>query len=179
MDCVPCCYVMTPLKEEWCISLKEAGLMAFGSYFEIWGEEHWKHVCPGKANYVGWDEWVNRTVKMVDIFGRGHVTAGFVPGVECMPEPYGFGDDIDAAVNSTLEGYKFLYEHGVIPVGTNLIIEPGSLIYKWGFKRPPLEFYAKFELGRWKLAQQYNLSAKQMCYKQQPYGVHSDWQRLL
>jgi len=44
----------------------------------------------------------------VKIFGRGNVSAGWVPGIEMAPSPYGF-EDIDEAVNSALEGCRALF----------------------------------------------------------------------
>ena len=77
------------------------------SNFEVWGKELFKAVCPGKNKLVGWDEWVKRVVKSVDVFGEGNVNPNFVAGVE-MAKPFGF-TDVDAAVKSTSEGLGLPY----------------------------------------------------------------------
>ncbi len=46
---------------------------------------------PGKEKYVGYDEWIRRTIRAVDFWGPGLVNPNFVVGVE-MAKPYGFDD---------------------------------------------------------------------------------------
>jgi hypothetical protein len=170
------------MKEEQLRELFDAGLRAFGCYFEIWDREKFKKVCPGKEKYIGYDEFLERTLKTVEIFGEGNVLAGFVPGCEMAPPPYGFGaDNLDEAVSSTLEGFKFLLENGIIPLGTNLLIEPGTTFYKIGmtFRDLPLEFFAKLDLGRFYLYKKYKAYPFPMCAKHQPYGGYGDMIRLL
>jgi len=50
----------------------------------------------------------------IDIFGPGNVACGFVIGVEMAPPPYGF-EDVEDALASSLEGYTFVIDKGVIP----------------------------------------------------------------
>ena len=178
IDRVPLFLIASPFKEEQQWELKKAGLDAYGIYFEIWDREKFKYTCPGKEKYGGgWDLYLDRILKAVKIFGPGNVAAGFVPGVEMAPEPYGFGDDMDAALNSTLSGYEFLLKNGITLTGSNLTIEPGTVLYKIGMLPPPLEFYARLEEGRLKLLKKYKLSSKHMCWKHQPYGLYADCMR--
>jgi len=122
----------------------------------------------------------------VKIFGRGNVSAGWVPGIEMAPSPYGF-EDIDEAVNSALEGYKFLISNGVTMAGTNWAIMPGSFFYKMGATPPPLEFYVKLDLGRYRLYKTYGgfkegkggIICNSMCPGTQPWCCYSDYQKLL
>jgi hypothetical protein len=185
-DNFPVNLLMTPLEEDQYIKLKEAGLEGFGCYFEIWDEEKFSLICPGKAKYVGRDKWLERSLNAVKIFGRGNVSAGWVPGIEMAPSPYGF-EDIDEAVNSTLEGYKFLIEHGIAMAGSNWSIMPGSEFYRMGATPPPLEFYVKLDLGRYKLYKEYGgfregegaFCCDSMCRRSQPWSCYIDYQRLL
>ena len=176
---VPLFLIASPFSEDQMWQLKEADLDAFGIYFEIWDKEKFKWTCPGKSKKQGWDLFLDRILKAVKIFGKGCVSAGFVPGVEMAPEPYGFGDDIDAAVDSTLSGYEFLLKNGVSLTGSNLTIEPGTYLYEIGMTPPPLEFYAKLEDGRMKLLKKYRISSKHMCWRHQAYGLYADCQRYL
>ena len=105
MDRVPHYIVGSAFKKEWLKKIRDAGCEAYGIYIEIWDKEKFKLMCPGKQNYLEYDNMVERALDAVEIFGEGNVFAGFVPGVEMAPEPYGFGDDTDTAVNSTLEGF--------------------------------------------------------------------------
>lgn len=178
---MPVNLIATPYEEEQYRRVKEAGADSFGCYFETWTKEHFELVCPGKAKYIGYEKYIDKTLNAVDVFGEGNVTAGFVPGVEMAPPPYGFAE-VDEAVNSTLEGYDFLIKNKVVPIGTNWCIQPGSNFYKMGATQPPLEFYAKLDLGRYRLLMKHwngRLSGDQMGWKFQPLGCYPDYQRLL
>ena len=101
------------------------------------------------------------------------------------PAPYGF-EEIDEAVESTLTGYKFWIDHDVVPTGTNWKIEPGSYFYEMGAVPPPLEFFAKVDLGRHMLLKEYirrtgkGISNDQLGIQNfQPFGAYADFQKLL
>ena len=178
---MPVNLIATPYTEEQYRRVKEAGADSFGGYIETWGKEHWDLVCPGKARYIKYEDYIDRVLKAVDVFGEGNVTAGFVIGTEMAPPPYGFAE-VDEAVNATLEGYDFLIKNKVIPIGTNWCIQPGSDFYKMGAVQPPLEFYVKVDVGRYRLLMEHwggRLSADQMQWKFQCVGSYTDWQRLL
>jgi hypothetical protein len=178
---IPVNVIATPYTEDGYKAVKDAGAEAFGCYYETWKREQWELVCPGKAKAIGYDPYIERTLNAVKIFGEGNVTAGFVPGVEMAPPPYGFAE-VDEAVNSSLEGYDFLIKNGIVPLGTNWCIQPGSDFYKMGAVQPPLEFYVKLDIGRYRLLMKHHngrLSADQMGWKFQPLSCYPDWQRLL
>lgn len=173
--------IATPYGEEGYKRIKEAGCDAFGGYIETWKKEQWELVCPGKARYFKYEDYIDRILEAVDVFGMGNVTAGFVIGTEMSPPPYGFAE-VDEAVNSTLEGYEFLIKNKVLPIGTNWCIMPGSDFYKMGAVQPPLEFYVKIDIGRYRLMMEHwggRLSADQMEWRFQAVGSYADWQRLL
>lgn len=178
---IPAYLIATPYEEDDYKKLKDAGLDAFGCYYETWTREHFERVCPGKAKYIGYDTYHKRTLNAVKVFGEGNVGAGFTVGVEMAPPPYGFAE-VDEAVNSTLEGYDFLIKNGVVPVGTNWCIAPGTNFYKMGAVQPPLEFYVKLDIGRYRLLMEHHkgrVSGDFMEYRFQPLGLFTDWQRLL
>jgi hypothetical protein len=110
------------LKEDDYKRLRDAGVDAVHSNPEVWGKEMFKNVCPGKYAYVGWEEWIKRVVKSVDVFGEGNVNPNFVAGVE-MAKPFGF-TDVDAAVKSTAEGFDYLMSHGVVCRYNSWCVEP-------------------------------------------------------
>ena len=174
---VPILLIANPFKEEHMIGLKEAGLSGYGIYLEIWDPDKFAAICPGK-NRLGRDTWMKRMVKAVEIFGESHVNCAFVAGAEMSPAPYGFSD-IDEAVNSTLEGARWCADHGVVPTATNWFIEPGSVFYDLGAVEPPLEYYARMDLGRYAILKGAGLSCDSLGWKSQPWSCYPDFQRLL
>ena len=162
--------------------LKEAGINGFGGYLETANREQWKLVCPGKAKYCGYDEYLYGTLEAVEVFGEGNVGLGFVAGVEMAPPPYGFSE-IDEAVESTLEVVELACKNRVIPMGTNLNIQPGSEFYKIGMRQPPLEFYLKIHNGYYSMVKKYfngRISgANFLYYRAQGVCCYADWYRYL
>ncbi|MBW1888180.1 MAG: hypothetical protein JRI52_07515, partial [Deltaproteobacteria bacterium] len=108
----------------------------------------------------------------------------WVPGIEMAPAPYGF-EDVDEAVNSALEGYKFYIRNGVVITGSSWQIMPGTFFYKMGALPPPLEFYVKLDLGRYRLYLEHGGFKEgasgiyaNFLYYQSPC-TYSDYQRIL
>ena len=176
--------IVSHLESEQLQRLKDAGLDGAGLYLEVWDREHFKLICPGKEKTIGYDQCVERTLKAVDIFGRGNVSVGWVIGVEMAPSPYGF-EDVDEAVNSALEGYKYFIRHGIVMTGSYWQIEPGSTFYEMGAMPPPLEFNVKVDLGRYLLYKEYGgfKEGKDGVYaiqlQEQPLACYPDYQRIL
>ena len=185
VDRLPVCLIITPFKLDEMQRLYDEGASAVGGYLETWNKEQFELVCPGKAKHIGYEEHIRRTVDAVSVFGEGNVNCGHTVGVEMAPAPYGF-EEIDEAVESTLTGYKFWVDHDVVPTGTNWKIEPGSYFYKMGAVAPPLEFFAKVDLGRHMLLKEYirrtgkGISNDQLGLQNfQPFGAYADFQKLL
>lgn len=173
--------IATPYTIDQYKKLKDVGVDAIGCYFETWTKEHFQKVCPGKNEHLPYDKYLKRSLDAVKVFGEGNVGAGFVIGTEMAPPPYGF-EQVDEAVSSTLEGYEFLIKNGLIPVGTNWCINPGTDFYKMGAVQPPMEFYVKIDIGRYRLLKKHfngKFSGDFMGWKFQPLGPFTDWQRLL
>jgi hypothetical protein len=66
----------------------ETGVMSYTADIEVLDEALFSHHCPGKAEWVGYEEWKRRLVRAVDVFGPGRVNTGIVAGIELAP-PYG------------------------------------------------------------------------------------------
>ncbi|MDY6861674.1 MAG: radical SAM protein [Thermodesulfobacteriota bacterium] len=164
--------------------LKDAGLDGAGLYLEIWDKERFRLICPGKEKYVGYDKCIERTLNAIEIFGRGNISVGWVPGIELAPLPYGF-EDVDEAANSVLEGYKFFISRGAVMTGSYWQIGPGSEFYKMGAMPPPLEFYVKIDLGRYLIYKEHGgfkegkggIYANQL--QDQPLCCYPDYHRIL
>ena len=61
---------------------EEAGITEYSANLEIPSAKVFRAYCPGKEEYVGFENWVNRLVEAVDVFGPGHVLSSFVGGAE-------------------------------------------------------------------------------------------------
>ncbi|MDY6862879.1 MAG: radical SAM protein [Thermodesulfobacteriota bacterium] len=179
-DRLPIAVFLSPLDEDQNNKLYEAGVSAIYNDMEVWDEGRFKLICPGKQKHIGWKKWIEKMNGAVEIFGEGNVSSIFVTGVEMSPPPYGF-DDVDQAINSTLDGWKYLLDRGVVPTSANWSIVPGSYFYKIGAKQPPLEFYVKLDRARHHLMKnsQVGLNFFFECYMDEPWSASSDWRRLL
>ena len=134
--------------------LKELGATNVLFNLEVWDEGLWPLLLPGKAKVIGRQEWINRLIKAVEIFGRGHVGSGFVGGFECAPHP-GFLSR-DEALKSYLDGFEFLIVRGIVPWFTVWTAAPQV----GGFQvddPPPTEFYLRLGEGLHELLEKYGV----------------------
>ena len=154
---------------------EETGLMSYTSDLEVLGEEKFNWICPGKAESVGYREWLNRLVRAVDIFGRGNVGTGLVGGVE-LARPHGFTSEKDALA-STLEEAEKLAEQGVTTVYIVWVPRPGS--YFRDQQNPSLEYFVQLALGLHELRVKYNLSVDFDDYRRCGNHPDTDLSRLL
>ena len=81
---------------------------------EVWGEQLFKSVCPGKERYVGWQRWLDSLYAGAELFGAGNVYTALVGGVEMEPEHGGMS--VDEGIANALEGARTLLAHDVIPL---------------------------------------------------------------
>jgi hypothetical protein len=135
--------------------LKDAGYQIYHPNYEVWDPALFDWICPGKARYVGRDEWMKRIVDAADVFGPEHVIPNFVGGVE-MARPHGY-TDIDAAVASTAAGLDYFMSKGIIPRFTTWCPEPTSDLGRQ--EGPPLEYFIKLLLAWRTTFEHYNLPA--------------------
>lgn len=130
--------------------LHETGVPCIEPNIEVWGKGLFEWLCPGKAKFIGWDNWIKRTIRAVDFWGESLINPNFVLGVE-MAQPHGFRD-VKSAVKNFAEGMDFLMDHGVVPRYAYWTIEPKSALA--GNPMVPLEFFIEAEKAyteiRWK-----------------------------
>jgi hypothetical protein len=146
----PPCVQLAAYDDDGWKRVRDAGVGRIQSNIEVWDKRLFEWICPGKNKFIGYDEWIRRTIRAVDIFGVGNVITNFVIGVE-MAKPYGF-KDVSSAIKSTASGWDFLMSHGVLPRYRPWCIEAGSSFV--GQEVPPLEYFMEAEKAhaelRWK-----------------------------
>jgi hypothetical protein len=80
---------------------------------EVWSEELFSKVCPGKNAYVGYADWIASLEYAVKLWGAGRVYSAMVAGVELEPE---HDMDWQQAATLAVEGARDLCGRGIIPV---------------------------------------------------------------
>jgi len=103
---------------------EQTGLSSYTSDLEVFTEEKFNWVCPGKAKWVGYTGWRDRLIRAVDIFGRGNVGTCIVAGAE-LAKPHGFRSEGEA-IAANLEEAEYLAERGVTTVYIVWVPRPGS-----------------------------------------------------
>ncbi|MES0491158.1 MAG: radical SAM protein [Leptospirales bacterium] len=135
--------------------LKDYGVDIYHPNYEVWDSKLFDIYCPGKARYVGRDEWMKRIIDATSVFGARNVIPNFVGGVE-MAGPHGI-KDVDKAVESTSEGLEYFMSNGVTPRFTTWCPEPYTVL--GNEKAPPLEYYMKLLRNYKRLMEKYKLPA--------------------
>lgn len=121
--------------------LKRAGYKIYHPNYEVWDERLFNLLSPGKARYVGRNEWIKRILDAAEVFGPQHVIPNFVAGIE-MSRPHGF-TDIEAAIKSTQEGLEYFMSRGVCPRFTVWCVEPNTVLHDTNPEPPPLDYYCR------------------------------------
>jgi len=125
------------------LKLKDAGIEIYHPNYEVWDAAIFDKYCPGKARYIGRDNWNRRIIESARVFGGKNVIPNFVAGVE-LAGPMAFSS-VDLAVASTLEGLDYFMSHGISPRFTTWCPEPYTSL---GDQPPaPLEYYMKLLRG--------------------------------
>jgi hypothetical protein len=168
-----CLQVLPPRDMDGWKKYYDTGIPGIQPNMEVWDRQLFKIMCPGKEKYIGYDEYIRRLLEGAKVFGEGRIIPNFVIGVE-MAKPWGF-TDIDAAVNSTLGGFKFLMENGVMPRTAIWIIEKGSALA--GHEPAPLEYYLRLGKGYKELRHKYGYGDNiiVMCRGCNPQDPLHDW----
>ena len=105
---------------------KEAGFRTIAIQLEVWDENFFKVICPGKEKECGGRQhWVDTLKYAVGVFGRGRVRTGFVAGIE--PK------------ERTLEGVETLTKEGIICLTNAWCPNPGSKLE--GHRTPTPEWH--------------------------------------
>jgi hypothetical protein len=121
--------------------LKEAGAQIYHPNYEIWDPELFPKICPGKARYIGRDEWIRRIVDAADVFGPSNVIPNFVAGVE-MAYPYGY-TEVEDAIRSTAEGLRYFMAQSITPRFTTWCPEPMTPLGDGNPEGAPLEYHLR------------------------------------
>jgi hypothetical protein len=153
----------------------ETGLTSYTSDLEVLNEELFNWICPGKAEWIGYQEWKNRLIRAVDIFGRGNVSTGIVGGVE-LAKPQGFKSE-DEALKSTLDEAEYLAERGVNSVYIVWVPKPGSYFHDQS--NPTLDYYVRLAKGLHNLRVKYSLPIDYDDYRRCGNHPDTDLSRLL
>lgn len=94
---------------------KEAGYFSIRMNVEIWDQNIWNTICPGKRKHCGgWDNWVKALEYAVDVFGKGRLASNIVGGIE--PK------------NSILEGIEYKASKGIIGSASTWRAVAGSVL---------------------------------------------------
>ncbi|MCD7865940.1 MAG: nitrogen fixation protein NifB [Clostridiales bacterium] len=92
---------------------KEAGYRTTATNIELWNENYFKAICPGKyANCGDRSYWLQALEYARDVFGKFRVRSTFVAGIE--PK------------NSLLEGIEALVSEGIIALPSSWNVNVGS-----------------------------------------------------
>lgn len=127
------------------------GIISYTPDIEVLNKEQFNWICPGKASFVGYDEWKKRIIDAVDVFGPGNVNTGIVGGVE-LAKPNGFSSE-EEALKAVLREAEDFAQHGV------------SIAYGvWGIGGvfrdqipPSLDYYIAFAKGIDQINRKYGL----------------------
>ena len=118
--------VVQALPKEDVRRIREAGIVIYHPNYEIWDRDLFEVTCPGKARYVGRDEWIERIIDAAEVFTPERVIPNFVGGIE-MARPHGFKTEEEAWA-STGEGLDFFMSKGISPRFTTWCPEPLSVL---------------------------------------------------
>ena len=133
---------------------KNAGADHIHFNMEVWDKKLFPWINPGKAERVGWDNWVRWMCDAVEVFGTGMVQPSFVSGIE-MARPHGF-QSVTAAVDSTCGGFEFLMSHGILPRPQQWRREPSTALCREAEQPPvPVEYYILLTRTWYELYQKY------------------------
>jgi hypothetical protein len=110
---------------EWTEAYRRAGADGVSYNLEVWHAGAFAAVCPGKDRYVGRARWLRALSDAVEVCGRGNVLSAMVAGVELYP-PSPLAGDPQAALQSALEGARWMIGRGIQPVYSPFWPVPGT-----------------------------------------------------
>jgi len=133
---------------------KAAGADNIHFNMEVWDKQLFAWINPGKAERVGWDNWVRWMCDAVEVFGPGNVQPSFVSGVE-MARPHGF-KTVDEAVKSTTGCFEYLMSRAIMPRPQQWRREPSTALCKEAEQPPvPLDYYVLLTRNWYECYQKY------------------------
>ncbi len=121
---------------------KEAGYRTIATNLEVWNEDLFKWICPGKNEYCGGRKnWLDALDYEIDVFGKFKVRSTFVSGLETK--------------ESLLEGIEHLVSKGVIALPSQWNVNVGSALeghrtpsedWHWDVFERTVSIYRKYGL---------------------------------
>lgn len=153
----------------------QTGLMSYTSDLEVLDQRLFEWICPGKARWVGYQDWKKRLVDAVDIFGRGRVGTGIVAGVE-LARPNGHASEEEALARN-LDEAQWLAQRGVTSVFIVWNPLPGTPL---GDQRnASLDYYIRLAKGFHAIRKAHGLSVDFDDYRRCGNHPDTDLSRLL
>ncbi len=131
----------------------ETGNLSYTTDLELPTRELFDWICPGKAKYLGYDEWKRRIYDAVDVFGKGNVNSQIVAGADLV-QPNGFKTE-EESINAILERTEDLAAHGA-GIITNVWMVTNTIIFR-NFYPPSLEYYIRIIKGADEIRRKYGL----------------------
>jgi hypothetical protein len=133
--------------------MREAGFDYVCYSMEVWEEQLWPEVVPGKCRSIGRSHWMRCLTDAVEVFGPGRVMSNFVGGVEtAVPGLY---SSPEQAADATLEGMRWCCENGIYPKYATWIVQGGS---RFADRDPtPISYLTRLMRGRQQLFAEYSV----------------------
>lgn len=121
----------------------KTGVISFTSDLEVLDPKLFEWICPGKAEFVGYEEWKKRLYDAVEVFGKGNVNTGIVGGVD-LAQPHGHKTE-EESLKVTLAEAEELAKHGVSVINT--VWNVGSQTVFHNQLPPSLEYFVQLAKG--------------------------------
>jgi len=144
----------------------ETGLTSYTTDLEVFDEDKFKWICPGKSAAIPYAEWKRRLYDAVEIFGKGQVNTGTVAGVE-LATPHGFTSE-EEALKKNFEEAEELTAHGVGLKIDVWHVVPGSIFFNQS--NPSLDYYVKLTKGFYEIMQKAGIPTYMDSYRK--CGMH-------
>ena len=111
---IPVSLGSSALPEECLLEFKEEALVDNVCFnLEVWSEDLFAKICPGKQRFIGYRHWIESLEAAVALWGRERVYSAMVAGIELEPEhEIGWEEAAELAV----EGAEELCRRGIIPI---------------------------------------------------------------
>jgi hypothetical protein len=122
---------------------KEAGYRTIAIHPEVWGEEFFNAICPGKAETSGgYHKYLAAIDNALEIFGKGRVRTQFVAGLQ----PKG----------QVIEGLEYFAEKGVVALANPWIPNIGSAFE--GHRTPTVEWHWDLQRKNYEILKKNSIS---------------------
>lgn len=154
---------------------EQTGLVSYTADLEVLNRDLFDWICPGKAEWIGYEEWKKRLIRAVPVFGRGRVSTGIVGGVE-LAKPRGFKNEQEA-LESTLTEADALAGQGVNTVFIVWVPKPQSEFHDQ--KNPSLDYFVGLARGLHEIRVKHQLPIDYDDYRRCGNHPDTDLSRLL